>query len=99
MPSSKKSKTSQKQRRAAAKGAGRTKTATKSVSKKQAAARTRPRIVAVVQARMGSSRLPGKTMEDLAGTPLLDRVIRQVRAARTIDEVVIATSVDRADDV
>jgi glutamate-1-semialdehyde 2,1-aminomutase len=59
----------------------------------------RPRVVAVVQARMGSSRLPGKTMLDLAGTPLLNRLIRQLAGAKTIDEVVIATSVDPADDV
>lgn len=59
----------------------------------------RPRVVAVIQARMGSSRLPGKTMMDLAGTPLLNRVIRQVAGAKTLDEIVIATSIDSADDV
>jgi glutamate-1-semialdehyde 2,1-aminomutase len=59
----------------------------------------RPRVVAIVQARMGSSRLPGKTMMDLAGTPLLHRVIRQLAGARTLDEVVVATTVDPADDV
>ncbi len=59
----------------------------------------RSRVVAVIQARMGSARLPGKTMMDLAGTPLLDRLLRQIAGARSLDEVVVATSVDPADDV
>ena len=57
-----------------------------------------PRVVAIIQARMGSSRLPSKTMMDLAGTPLLDRLLRQLSGATTIDEVVVATSVNPADD-
>jgi glutamate-1-semialdehyde aminotransferase/spore coat polysaccharide biosynthesis protein SpsF (cytidylyltransferase family) len=57
-----------------------------------------PKVVAIIQARMGSTRLPGKTMMDLSGTPLLDRLLRQVSGARTLDEVVIATSTDHADD-
>lgn len=59
----------------------------------------RGRVVAIVQARMGSSRLPGKTMMDLAGAPLIDRLMRQLAGARSLDEVVIATSVDPSDDV
>lgn len=59
----------------------------------------RPRVVAIVQARMGSSRLPGKTMMDLAGTPLLGRLLRQIAGAASIDEVVIATSAAPSDDV
>ena len=58
-----------------------------------------PRVVAVIQARMGSSRLPGKTMMDLAGMPLLERLLRQLSGAAALDDVVIATSVDAADDV
>ena len=57
-----------------------------------------PRVVAIIQARMGSSRLPSKTMMDLAGTPLLDRLLRQLSGATTLDEVVVATSVNPADD-
>lgn len=56
-------------------------------------------VVAVVQARMGSTRLPGKTMMDLSGTPLLNRLLRQLSAAYLLDDVVIATSVAPADDV
>lgn len=58
-----------------------------------------PRVVAVIQARMGSSRLPGKSMMDLAGTPLLNRLVAQLEGASSLDEVVIATSDDPADDV
>lgn len=50
------------------------------------------KIVAVVQARMGSTRLPGKSMMDLGGRPLLENVLRRVAAARTIDATVLATS-------
>lgn len=55
-------------------------------------------VVAIVQARMGSSRLPGKVLEDIAGNTMLGQVVARVRAARTVDEVVIATSTHSADD-
>lgn len=57
-----------------------------------------PRVVAVIQARIGSSRLPGKVLRDLAGTPVLEWVVRAARAASGIDKVVIATSTDAGDD-
>jgi len=56
------------------------------------------RTVAIVQARMGSSRLPGKVLADLAGATMLARVVERLRAARTIDDVVIATSTLTSDD-
>jgi spore coat polysaccharide biosynthesis protein SpsF len=56
------------------------------------------RTVIVVQARTGSSRLPGKVLLPLAGAPLLERMLERVRAARTADEVVLATTVDVSDD-
>ena len=58
-----------------------------------------PRIVAVIQARMGSSRLPGKILLDIAGLPMLARVVERVRQAETIYEVVVATTVGEEDDV
>jgi glutamate-1-semialdehyde 2,1-aminomutase len=54
--------------------------------------------VAIIQARMGSSRLPGKTLADLAGKPLLERVIDQVGAANSIKEVIVVTSRLAEDD-
>lgn len=50
------------------------------------------RKVAIIQARMGSSRLPGKVLKPLAGRPVLEHVVTRVMAARRIDAVVIATS-------
>lgn len=55
-------------------------------------------IVAIVQARMGSSRLPGKTIADVAGRPLLLHVVERVRNARRVDKVVVATTGESADD-
>lgn len=56
------------------------------------------RINAVIQARTGSSRLPGKVLEDLGGHPVLEWVVRAARAARQIDTVVVATSTEAGDD-
>jgi len=55
-------------------------------------------IVAVIQARMGSTRLPGKVMEELAGRPMLVRVIDRTGRARTLDDVVVATTRRPEDD-
>ena len=57
------------------------------------------KIVATVQVRMGSTRLPGKAMKDLLGKPVLGRLLERVNRAKTIDEVVVATSVNSQDDV
>lgn len=51
-----------------------------------------PRTVAVVQARSGSTRLPGKVMADLEGVSMLGRVLRRLSRAATLDAVVVATS-------
>jgi glutamate-1-semialdehyde aminotransferase/spore coat polysaccharide biosynthesis protein SpsF (cytidylyltransferase family) len=53
--------------------------------------------LALIQARMGSSRLPGKTLAELAGHPMLWHVVDRARCARQVDEVVVATT-DRAVD-
>jgi spore coat polysaccharide biosynthesis protein SpsF len=55
-------------------------------------------IAAIIQARMGSTRLPGKVLMDLAGEPILARVVNRTRRARTLDTVVVATTVQPADD-
>ncbi len=57
------------------------------------------RIVGSIEARMGSNRLPGKTLVSLYnGMPLLECVVRRFRACRTLDEIVVATTVERGDD-
>lgn len=58
------------------------------------------RIIGTIEARMGSSRLPGKTMTPIHGSmPLLECVVRRFRACRTLDDVVVATTVEAGDDV
>jgi len=54
--------------------------------------------VAIIQARMGSTRLPGKVLADLAGQPVLAWVVRAARAATGVDDVWVATSTAAADD-
>ncbi len=55
-------------------------------------------MVAVIQARMSSSRLPGKVLKDIGGKSALDWMATRVRRAELIDEVVIATTTDPSDD-
>jgi spore coat polysaccharide biosynthesis protein SpsF len=57
------------------------------------------RTVAIIQARMGSTRLPGKVMKDLCGKSVLEHVIRRVRACRLLDDVIIATTTSPPDNV
>ena len=54
--------------------------------------------VVIIQARMGSTRLPGKVLMDLAGRPMLDRVVSRVRQATLPNHVVVATSTEQGDD-
>lgn len=54
--------------------------------------------VAIIQGRMGSSRLPGKVLAQIAGQSMLQHVIERARRARTVEAVVVATSSDPADD-
>lgn len=55
-------------------------------------------VLAIVQARMGSNRLPGKSLKPLAGLPLLGWTVRAARATAGIDDVVVATSTGREND-
>lgn len=57
------------------------------------------KVVAIIQARMGSSRLPGKVLRDLQGQSMLARVVNRVRRARSVDEVLVATTDCSADDL
>ncbi|MBS0280900.1 MAG: NTP transferase domain-containing protein, partial [Proteobacteria bacterium] len=61
-------------------------------------ARKYPRIVAVIQARMGSTRLPGKVLRPVAGKPLLWHIVHRLKASRLIEEIAIATTVNPLDE-
>jgi spore coat polysaccharide biosynthesis protein SpsF len=56
------------------------------------------RMIGIVQARMGSSRLPGKVLAELGGTTMLAQVVRRLGAARGVTELAIATSTEPEDD-
>ncbi|ATQ41558.1 cytidylyltransferase domain-containing protein [Caulobacter mirabilis] len=56
-------------------------------------------VLAVLQARMSSTRLPGKVLMPLAGAPMIVRQIERVARARRIDRLVVATSTGPEDDV
>jgi spore coat polysaccharide biosynthesis protein SpsF len=58
-----------------------------------------PGIVAIIQARMGSSRLPGKVLKDIGGAAMLQRVVVRARRARSLGRVVVATTTDPGDDL
>ena len=55
-------------------------------------------VVAIVQARMGSTRFPRKVMRPLAGTPMIGVLLERLRCSRLIDTIVLATSTHERDD-
>ncbi len=57
------------------------------------------RLVAIIQARMGSTRLPGKVLKDIHGRTMLARVVRRSMRSALIDKVVVATTRNKVDDV
>ncbi len=58
-----------------------------------------PRVVAIVQARMGSSRLPLKVMADIGGMPLIGHVLGRASRAKQVSKVLLATSNEASNDV
>ena len=54
---------------------------------------------AIIQARMGSTRLPGKVMKNLKAKPVLWHVIERVKQAENIDEIIIATTTHERDKI
>jgi spore coat polysaccharide biosynthesis protein SpsF len=54
--------------------------------------------IAIIQARMNSSRLPGKVLLDIAGQPMLRRVLERVRRSSLLEGVAVATTQDASDD-
>src|SRR5205085_5191112 len=55
-------------------------------------------VVAIIQARVGSTRLPRKVFAEIAGRPMLWHVVNRVRKARCVDRTVVATSKETGDD-
>lgn len=56
------------------------------------------RVIAIIQARMSSTRLPGKVLLDLEGRPVLERMIERVKRSKLVNETVVATTTDPTDD-
>ncbi len=55
-------------------------------------------IVAIIQARMSSTRLPGKVLLSIAGKAMITYVIERARLAKSLNQVIVATSIDSTDD-
>lgn len=56
------------------------------------------KVVCIMQARVGSSRLPGKVLKEICGKTVLEHDINRLKLAFNIDEIVIATTVEQQDD-
>lgn len=50
----------------------------------------KPKVVLIIQARMGSTRLPGKSMMDLAGAPLVGRILERIKRCTAVDDALLA---------
>ena len=57
------------------------------------------KITAIIQARMSSSRLPGKTMMQICNKPVIEHIVNRVTSCNQIEEVILATSNDSSDDI
>ena len=55
-------------------------------------------VVAIIQGRMSSSRLPGKILADIAGQPMLQRVFMRTSRAASVSQTLFATTTDPSDD-
>jgi len=55
-------------------------------------------ILAIVQARMGSTRLPGKVLKEVNGKPLIEILLNRLSEAKRIDKIVLATSINKEND-
>lgn len=56
-------------------------------------------IIAIIQARIGSTRLPGKVMKKIEGIPVIEHIINRLKNSRYLDDIVIATSDNTKDKV
>ena len=58
----------------------------------------KPRVVATIEARMGSTRLPGKVLKEAVGKPMLELMVERLRLVPSLDGIVIATTVNAPDE-
>lgn len=56
-------------------------------------------VIAIIQARMASTRLPGKILKEVNGKPLLLHQLNRIRNCKNIDQIVIATTIEKQDDI
>lgn len=56
------------------------------------------KIIAIIQARMESTRLPGKVLMEICKKTVLGHIVTRVRKSKLLDEVIVATSLDKSDD-
>ena len=59
----------------------------------------RLRVVAIIQARMGSSRFPGKVLTEIDGKPILEILISRIKPSKFVEQIVVATTVEKTDDI
>jgi spore coat polysaccharide biosynthesis protein SpsF len=57
------------------------------------------KIVATIEARMASSRLPGKVLQQALGQPMLHHLVTRLRTVPSLDDIVLATTVNATDDI
>ena len=57
----------------------------------------KPKVLAIIQARVGSTRLPGKVLNEIKGKTVLEHVIDRVQAAKLVNEVIVATTINKED--
>ena len=56
------------------------------------------KVLAIVQARMGSTRLPDKVMRKVDGITVIELLLTRLSESKAIDQIVVATSIDKAND-
>ena len=59
----------------------------------------KPFNLAILQARMSSTRLPGKVMRNINGKPMIYWQIERIKKSKSIDKLIVATSIDESDDI
>ena len=56
-------------------------------------------VAAIIQARMGSTRFPGKVLKTLDGVPILEYLVKRLKKSKDLDEILIATTTKKEDQI